>query len=306
MKRFSVLHRASHPSLRSGQALALLTLFMASCADKGPQPDAYGHIEATEITVSAETTGPVVWVGVQEGATAEAGQLLAVVDTTSLGLRHVQLTAQRAAVASRRAQIDAQEAVYREQAGVLNVERERLTSLVEGGAATGKQRDDVEGQWRILQKQIESLDPQRASLRSEITVIDAQISQNKDLINRSSVHSPITGHVITRFIEPGEFVTIGKPLFSLAKLDTVTMKAYVSGDQLPSLQLNQSVTVVSDGGNGSYKEFPGIIYFIASRAEFAPRNLQTREDRVNFVYAIEIRVPNDGTLKIGMPVDVRF
>lgn len=298
MNRLNVLHRASR--------LALMALVITSCADDASKPDAYGHIEATEITISAETTGPVVWVGVDDGATAEAGQLLAVVDTTSLALRHAQLTAQRAAAASRRAQIDAQEAVYREQAGVLNVERERLTSLIEGGAATGKQRDDVEGQWRILQKQIESLDPQRASLRSELSVIDAQISQNDDLIKRSSVRSPITGHVITRFIEPGEFVAIGKPLFTLAKLDTVTMKAYVSGDQLPTLTLNQSVTVVSDGGDGTYKDFPGTIYSIASRAEFAPRNLQTREDRVNFVYAIEIRVPNDGTLKIGMPVDVRF
>lgn len=298
MKRFSVFgFRLS---------VGLLAIFVTSCADKGQEPDAYGHIEATEITVSAETTGPVVWVGVDDGATVEAGQRLAVVDTTSLALRHVQLTAQRAAVASRRAQIDAQEAVYREQAGVLNVERERLTSLIEGGAATGKQRDDVEGQWRILQKQIESLDPQRASLRSEISVIDAQISQNTDLMNRSSVRSPISGQVLTRFIEPGEFVTTGKPLFTLAKLDTVIMKAYVSGDQLPTLTLNQSVTVVSDGGDGTYQEFPGIIVSIASRAEFAPRNLQTREDRVNFVYAIEIRVPNDGTLKIGMPVDVRF
>lgn len=286
--------------------VALAALFLFACTSNIKESDAYGHIEATEVILSAETGGVVLWVDGDEGAQVDAGHVLALIDTTALDLRRAQLAAQRAATGSRRAQIDAQDAVYREQAKVVARERERVASLVEGGAATEKQRDEVEGQWAVLQRQIASLDAQRASVRSELAVIDAQIAQNEDQIRRSSLRAPASATLLNRLVEPGELVAPGKPLFKLADLSVVTMRAYVSGDQLPSVSLGQAVTVITDGGNGTYAERPGTVSWISSRAEFTPRNLQTREDRVNFVYAIDIRVENDGLFKIGMPAEVRF
>lgn len=286
--------------------VAIVALFLVACASNKDESDAYGHIEATEVILSAETGGVVLWVDGDEGAQVDAGHVLALIDTTALDLRRAQLAAQRASTGSRRAQIDAQDAVYREQAKVVARERERVASLVEGGAATEKQRDEVEGQWAVLQRQIASLDAQRASVRSELAVIDAQIAQNEDQIRRSSLRAPASATLLNRLVEPGELVAPGKPLFKLADLSVVTMRAYVSGDQLPSVSLGQAVTVITDGGNGTYAERPGTVSWISSRAEFTPRNLQTREDRVNFVYAIDIRVENDGLFKIGMPAEVRF
>lgn len=296
--QFSVGGRASF--------VALMATLLIACTSNTRKSDAYGHIEATEVILSAETGGVVLWVDGDEGAQVDAGHVLARIDTTALDLRRAQLAAQRAATGSRRAQIDAQDAVYREQAKVVARERERVASLVEGGAATERQRDEVEGQWAVLQRQIASLDAQRASVRSELAVIDAQIAQNEDQIRRSSLRAPASATILNRLVEPGELVAPGKPLFKLADLSVVTMRAYVSGDQLPLVSLGQAVTVITDGGNGTYAERPGTVSWISSRAEFTPRNLQTREDRVNFVYAIDIRVENDGLFKIGMPAEVRF
>ncbi len=286
--------------------VALLALLSFACTSNEIESDAYGHIEATEVILSAETGGVVLWVDGDEGARVDAGHVLARIDTTALDLRRAQLSAQRAATGSRRAQIDAQDAVYREQAKVLARERQRVASLVEGGAATERQRDEVEGQWAVLQRQIASLDAQRASVRSELSVIDAQIAQNEDQIRRANVRAPASATILNRLVESGELVAPGKPLFKLADLSVVTMRAYVSGDQLPLVTLGKSVTVIADGGDGTYAERPGTVSWISSRAEFTPRNLQTREDRVNFVYAIDIRVENDGLFKIGMPAEVRF
>lgn len=286
--------------------VALMATLLIACTSNHEEPDAYGHIEATEVILSAETGGVVLSVDGDEGAQVDAGHVLARIDTTALDLRRAQLAAQRATTGSRRAQIDAQDAVYREQAKVVARERDRVASLIEGGAATERQRDEVEGQWAVLQRQIASLDAQRATVRSELAVIDAQITQNEDQIRRSSLRAPASATILNRLVEPGELVAPGKPLFKLADLSVVTMRAYVSGDQLPMVSLGQAVTVITDGGNGTYAERPGTVSWISSRAEFTPRNLQTREDRVNFVYAIDIRVENDGLFKIGMPAEVRF
>lgn len=302
--RLSVARRTSRIAPLTS-LIALLSLSFA-CTNNQELADAYGHIEATEVIISSETGGVVLWVDGEEGATVDAGHLLAQIDTVALDLRRAQLSAQRAATGSRRAQIDAQEAVYREQAKVLARERTRVASLVEGGAATEKQRDEVEGQWSVLQSQIAALDAQRASVRSELGVVDAQIAQNEDQIRRSSVRAPASATILNRLVQPGELVAPGKPVFKLADLSVVTMRAYVSGDQLPLVSLGQSVTVITDGGDGTYAERSGTVSWISSRAEFTPRNLQTRDDRVNFVYAIDIRVENDGLFKIGMPAEVRF
>ena len=279
---------------------------MMACASNHDAPDAYGHIEATAITISAETAGVVLEVGPAEGETVKAGALIARIDTTAILLRQSQLAAQRDAVNARLRAVDAQESVLTEQLAYLDREITRIGSLRDGGAATEKQADELDGQRRVMLRQIEALDPQRASIRAEARSIDAQMAVNEDQRRRSRIHSPADATVLDRYVEPGEFVAAGRPVVQLADLRVVTLRAYVSGDQLPSVLLGQAVTVMADAGGGAIRSSAGTVARIADRAEFTPRNLQTREDRVNFVYAVEIRVQNDGSLKIGMPAELRF
>lgn len=286
--------------------LAAMSGMMMACASNQDAPDAYGHIEATAITISAETAGVVLEVGPAEGERVEAGALLARIDTTAIRLRQSQSQAQLDAVHARLRSVDAQESILNEQAANLEREITRIGTLREGGAATEKQADDLEGQHRVLKRQIEALNPQRAAIRAEAAAIRAQIAVNGDQLSRSRITAPIDATILNRYVEPGEFVAVGKPVYQVADLRTVTMRAYISGDQLPQVRLGQEVVVMADAGEGALRTYAGIIARIADRAEFTPRNLQTREDRVNFVYAVEIRVVNDGALKIGMPAELKL
>jgi HlyD family secretion protein len=305
MKRVSVIgYRFSVVGRLTG--LAAMSGMMMACASNHDAPDAYGHIEATAITISAETAGVVLEVGPAEGETVKAGALIARIDTTAILLRQSQLAAQRDAVNARLRAVDAQESVLTEQLANLDREITRIGSLRDGGAATEKQADELDGQRRVMLRQIEALDPQRASIRAEARSIDAQMAVNEDQRRRSRILSPADATVLDRYVEPGEFVAAGRPVYQLADLRVVTLRAYVSGDQLPSVLLGQAVTVMADAGGGAIRSYAGTVARIADRAEFTPRNLQTREDRVNFVYAVEIRVQNDGSLKIGMPAELRF
>lgn len=283
-----------------------LTLLMVGCGDSGPASDAYGHIEATDILISAETAGTVWFAGPGEGEMVDSGAVLVRIDTTAAHLRRAQFRAQTEGASARLQQVDAQEAILNEQVATIGREIDRIGALREGGAATAKQAEDLDAQLRVMRRQVEALWPQKTAIRAEIDAIRAQSALNEDQIGRATVRSPLSATVLNRYVEPGEFVTVGKPLYRLADLRMVTMRAYISGDQLPDIAIGQPAILVVDGGGGTYREFEGIVARIADRAEFTPRNLQTREDRVNFVYAIEIRVPNDGTLKIGMPAEVRF
>lgn len=286
--------------------LAAMSGMMIACASNHEAPDAYGHIEATAITISAETAGVVLEVGPEEGEEVEAGAVLALIDTTAIRLNQSQLQAQLDAVNARLRSVDAQESVLNEQLANLEREMTRIGTLREGGAATEKQVDDLQGQYRVLNRQIEALNPQRAAIRSEAAAIRAQLAVNRDQVSRSRITAPIDATILNRYVEPGEFVAVGKPVYQLADLRTVTMRAYLSGDQLPLVLLGQEVVVMADAGQGVLRDYAGTIARIADRAEFTPRNLQTREDRVNFVYAVEIRVSNDGSLKIGMPAEMRL
>lgn len=293
---------------KTGRIAAIISVVcnIIACTSNIKEPDAFGHIEATAVTVSAETPGVVLEAGPAEGEIVQAGALLAVIDTTGILLRQSQLAAHRDAVNARLRAVDAQESVLTEQLANLDREIARIRQLREGGAATDKQADDLEGQRRVMMRQVEALVPQRASIRAEARSIEAQMAVNDDQLRRSRILSPADATVLDRYVEPGEFVAAGRPVYQLADLRVVTMRAYVSGDQLPSVRLGQAVTVMADAGGGAIRSYAGTVARIADRAEFTPRNLQTREDRVNFVYAVEIRVQNDGSLKIGMPAELRF
>jgi HlyD family secretion protein len=305
MKRLSVFGFRLSVVGRFASVVAITGLISA-CASQNGNPDAYGHIEATAITISAETAGVVLEVGPAEGEVVEAGALIARIDTTAIELRQMQLQAQRNAVDARLRSVDAQESILAEQLANIDREITRIGSLRDGGAATEKQADDLDGQRRVMLRQIEALDPQRASIRAEAVSIRAQLEMTDDQRKRSRILSPIHATVLNRLVEPGEFVAVGRPVMRLADLRVVTMRAYLSGDQLPGVRLGQEVVVMADAGEGAMRGYPGTVARIADRAEFTPRNLQTREDRVNFVYAVEIRVVNDGSLKIGMPAELRI
>lgn len=287
--------------------IILITFSLAGCGDSDAVSDGYGTFEATEINITPEVSGRLLYFGVMEGEKLEAGQTAAQIDTTQAHLERLQLLAQREAIRSRLMTIRAQEAVYREQIAVANRELERTERMLAGNAATQKQYDDISGQIRILERQLESVNAQRASVNAEMESIDARIALTKDRISRSVIMNPVAGTVLARYAEEYELVAAGRPLYRIADLETMYLRVFVGGSQLPDVNIGAPVRVLIDGSDGSLQELPGEVSWISDKAEFTPRIIQTREERVNLVYAVKIRVPNpDGQIKIGMPGEVVF
>jgi HlyD family secretion protein len=288
-------------------AFALAVVLGAGCSGGEAASDAYGNFEATEVLISSQATGKLLSFTAEEGETLPAGQVVGLVDTLQLALKRAQLTANRQAVRSKISGVVAQIEVLEEQKRVAQVEKARIEKLLEASAATQKQLDDVDGQLRVLDRQIQSIRTQNATILSEIEALDAQIAQLDDLIDKSVLVNPVAGTVLVTYAEPHELTAPGQPLYKIADLDTMELRAYVSGAQLPQVRLGQAVEVVIDADAKSTRSLPGTITWIAAQAEFTPKLIQTREERVNLVYAFKVRVANpDGALKIGMPGEVRF
>ncbi len=286
--------------------IIITALFLIGCGSGNDGSDAWGNFEATEVMVSAETGGRLVVFEVEEGARLEKGFVAGWVDTIPLDLNMRKLEAQKAAILSRMEDVGAQANVHREQIAVAEVELERIRRMFDDGAATQRQLDDIEGKIRVLRRQIVAAETQRNSILSEARVVDAQMDELRNRIARSAIRNPMTGTVLARYAEPGEIAAPGKPLFKLADLETMHLRAYISGSQLGEVRLGQTVEVLFDGPDGAIDRINGEITWIASRGEFTPRTIQTRDERVNTVYAMKVRVRNDGRLKIGMPGEVRF
>jgi HlyD family secretion protein len=286
-------------------ACLLATLWLTGCTGNDDQADAYGTFEAAETLISSEANGRLLRFEVDEGDSLIAGQIVGLVDTTQLALRRDQLQAQRQAVQGRTRNVVAQVDVLEEQKRVAEIEQARLEKLVADQAAPQKQLDDIHGQIRVLNQQIQQIRTQNAPILAEVDAIDAQIAQINDQTQRSMIINPIAGTVLVTYAEPHEMTATGKPLYKMADLSTLTLRAYISGDQLPHIRLNQSVEVQVDETRTKNRLLPGEIVSIASEAEFTPRIIQTKEERVNLVYAINVRVANpNGALKIGMPGEV--
>jgi len=284
----------------------LIAILMWSCGNDRPPSDAYGSFESTEVIISAEAGGRLIAFHPQEGERIDERQVLGLVDTIGLSLEKEQLLAQHQAVLSRLESNRAQADVHREQLKVARTEHDRILRLFDEGAATARQMDEAEGGIRVLERQIRAVEAQNADVRSEARVVEAQMERVRDRINRSLVFSPRGGTVLTRYVEPGEMVSPGKPLCKVADLDTMYLRAWISGGQLGQVRLGQQARVLFDGADGAVEELPGEVSWVASRGEFTPRTIQTRDERVNTVYAVKIRVVNDGRLKIGMPGEVVF
>jgi HlyD family secretion protein len=278
-------------------------LFVA-CNDNGYKSDAYGNFEVDEITVSAEASGRVIWLSVEEGTTTDSGQVVGLIDTTQIALKRNQLKAQIKAAASRLPNITAQVEVQLEQIKVLEVDRNRLANMLSDGAATQKQLDDLDGKISITKKQIKAIETQQVSIHAEIDVLKTQLVQVDDQIERCKVINPSKGSILVRFIQQGEVVPMGKPIYKLANMDYLFLKVFVAGDQLHRYKIGDEVLVNIDGDDGKIIEYKGNVSWISSSAEFTPKIIQTRDERVKMVYAVKIRVQNDGILKIGMPGEV--
>jgi len=283
-----------------------LSILLIACNGSGSKADAYGNFETDEITVSSETGGRIIWLAVEEGQIIDSGKFVGLIDTTQIALRRKQVEAQIVAASSRIPNITAQANVQHEQIKILNIERNRLTKLLADGAATQKQMDDVEGKIAIANKQIEAINSQRLSIVSEIEVLKTQLAQLIDQQAKCKVINPIKGTVLSRFSNQGEVVPMGKPIYKLANIDFLHLKVFVSGNQLHQFAIGDEVKVFIDGEDDNMIETTGIVSWVSSSAEFTPKIIQTREERVKMVYAVKIKVKNNGQLKIGMPGEVIF
>jgi HlyD family secretion protein len=278
-----------------GLSLALL----AACGGRGP--DAYGNFEATVVTVAAEVGGRLLVLDLAEGDRVQAGAVVAVVDTVPLLLERRELVARREAAAYRAREASASIAALDVEATIAERERARTERLLQASAATAQQGDRAEQQARVAREQLAGARAARGTAAKEVQAIDAQIAQLDDRLARSRIGSPQDGTVLARYVEPGELVQVGQPLFKVAALDSLTFRAYVSHAQLTSLRLGQRVQVGVDRAD-SIVTHPGRITWIASAAEFTPTPIQTRDERADQVYAVKVVVPNaDGSLRIGMP-----
>lgn len=284
----------------------LALLMMSACKNDKEQSDAYGNFEAVETIVSAEAAGKLLKMEVRQGDQMEAGQLIALIDTTELILRREQTRAQLSASETKKQNVTAQINVLKEQKKNVQITQERLSKMFADQAATRQQMDDINGQLSVLDKQIVSTNTQFKLIDSEMEVIKRQLDLLKEQVAKCRIKSPISGTVLETYLETGELVTPGKPVLKMADLSNLELRAYVSGEQLEKVKLGNEVNVLIDSADGQMQPLTGKISWISSEAEFTPRIIQTRQERVKLMYAVKIVVANDGRLKIGMPGEVRF
>ena len=284
-------------------ALAAAMTLAACRGERGP--DAYGNIEAIEVVVGSQVAGQLESFTPKEGNTLANGDVVAVVDTSALVLQLQQAIAQRNAAGSRVDEVARQIGVLETQRTIAQRAYERVKRLADQQAATAQQLDQAERDYRTLVAQIEALGAQRQTAIRDVAANDAKTAQIRDQLRRTKVVNPVAGTVLALFTRKGEFVQLGQPLYKIANLDTVELRAYVNESQLADVKLGRPVTVTIDGGTGGRRAFSAVVSWISARAEFTPTPIETRDQRTNLVYAIKVRVPNPGgVLKIGMPADV--
>ncbi len=317
----------------------LLTAFtLFSCNNSDDNYDASGTFEADELMVTAKANGTILQLNVEEGQQLTLNEKVGEIDPKNVELQKEQVLATMDAIEQKtnsalpqiqvlQSQISGQSAnvsILQEQLQNAVRERNRTANLVAKDAATKKQLDDANGQIKVIQKQIIAAQSQLSVLQQQISTTKENVSiQNRAILSErkptekkveqideqlknNTIESPISGMVLTKYLNQGEFAAVGKPIFKMANLDLMTLKTFITGDQLPQLKVGQKVTVLIDAGEGKTKELPGTVYWISSKAEFTPKTIQTKNERANLVYAVKIHVKNDGYLKIGMYGDVKF
>jgi HlyD family secretion protein len=292
--------------MKTTTLIILLAVLITGCRNKTGEADAYGNFEATEVIISAETNGRILQFDPAEGIKVKKDETIALIDTTILHLQKAEIDAGMKSVRTRISSIDAQNDILKQQIENLNVNIKRFGNMIKDDAATQKQLDDLTGQAAVLKKQIAANNTQKASVAAELFIYESKKATLNEQIKRSSVKCPSDGTIIEKYSEAGEITAAGKPLVKIADLSVIKLKAYVSGAQLGSIKTGQQCTVRIDNGEKGFSSFTGIISNISGKAEFTPKIIQTKEERVTLVYAVNIAVVNDGTLKSGMPGEVIF
>ena len=292
--------------MKSKYLILTTIILLFSCNNNNGTSDAYGNFEATEITVSALGQGQILEFIVDEGAVLTKDQVVGQIDTIDLYLKLEQLIKSKEAVSTRIPSINAQIDVQEQQKANLMVDKERIDNLYKDGAATKKQVDDINGSLDLISTQIRSLEVQRDATYNEMETIDKQAEQVQESIRKCTIFNPDKGTVLAKFAEKGEVATMGRPLYKIADLENIKLKVYISGDQLPHIKIGQEVEVLVDEDTKSNRILSGRVSWISQTAEFTPKTIQTKEERVNLVYAVKVLVKNDGSLKIGMPGEINF
>lgn len=291
-------------------ALFIAAILISSCDSSKDAGDATGAFEATEVLVSAEATGKILWLDLQEGDRLEAGELVGCVDSLQLYYKKEQLRAGFRAVDIAKPDIRKQIAVLEQQIATAESECRRMENLVKAKAGNQKQLDDMVNQLAYLRKQLVAQQStlnksfERAGAEAEGLVF--QVMQLDDMIAKCKIINPLTGTVLVKYAEAGEVTTTGKPLYKIADTDLLFLRAYITADQLSQVKLGQTVRVFSDFGKDNQREYPGTITWVSDKSEFTPKGIQTKNERANLVYAIKVAVKNDGFLKIGQYGEVIF
>lgn len=283
--------------------ITFILITLMSCNGNGEKADGYGNFEATETTISSEANGKLLSLYAEEGDMLEKNAIVGIIDTVQLSLKRNQLLATKHIVFSKSRNVLSQREVLKEQLKVAENDQKRIKNLIKDNAATTKQLDDINGQIDILKKQMKSVETQNEPIVNEVKSIEIQIQQIEDQIEKSIIKNPVKGTVLVKYAEPNEITAFGKPLYKIANLDEMTLRVYISETQLASINVGQEVSVKIDS-NEQMKSYKGTVTWVSETAEFTPKIIQTKEERVNLVYAVKIVVKNDGSLKIGMPAEM--
>ena len=281
----------------------LMIASLVSCNKNNDKADGYGNFEATEVTISAEANGNIEYLKLEEGVILEPKTQVGLVDTTQLYFNKQQLMASKATVFSKSANVLSQRSVLQEQLKTTLIEKNRIQNMFTENAATKRQVDEIIGKVNVLNEQIKSVETQNAPIVNDVKSIDVQIEKINDQIEKSKIINPIKGTVLAKYAEANEVTAFGKPLYKIADISEMTMRVYISETQLSKIKVGQNVIVKIDSDK-EMKSYSGTVSWISSSAEFTPKVIQTKEERVNLVYAVKVKVKNDGTLKIGMPAEM--
>jgi HlyD family secretion protein len=284
-------------------SISILVTSLFSCDNDNGKADGYGNFEATEITISAENNGKLMRFDLNEGDVLKKEQFIGYIDTIPLALKREQLEVSKGIINSKSKGVLSQINVLNAKLKTANTNKRRVENLIKDEAGTQKQLDDVLGEIDVIKNQIRSVEINNAPVVNELKSIDVQLKQVADQIEKSKIINPVSGTVLTKYTEPNEITSFGKPLYKIANLNTMQLRVYVSEPQLANIKIGQEVTVKIDQAK-EMKSYKGTISWIAQEAEFTPKIIQTKEERVALVYAAKIDVINDGSLKIGMPAEL--
>lgn len=295
---------------RNAFLLSIFLLFLTACGSSEKEYDATGTFEATEVTVSAEQSGTLLRFDLNEGDYIEADKEVGLIDTTQVWLKMQQAGATKAVYRSQKPDMEAQLAATRQQLAKARQEEQRYRELVGDGAAPSKMLDDAANQVKVLQRQLEAqqsaLSNSSNALDQQMAATDAQAAQLADQLRKCHITAPISGNVLEKYAERGEFMAPGKPLFKMADTEQMFLRAYVTSLQLQHIKVGQTAKVFADFGDGQKKEYEGTVTWISSRSEFTPKTILTDDERADLVYAVKVAIKNDGYVKIGMYGEVKF